>query len=91
MTLSITSFNSTTGRVNVSLSNGNMELLLSGMFPGSLQQSVYQARCVRVTQPGGVSGRARAACCKLVTSCCIDPLVTVLPVYFTVQSINIWA
>lgn len=32
MTLSITSFNSTTGRVNVSLSNGNMELLLSGMF-----------------------------------------------------------
>lgn len=34
MTLSITSFNSTTGRVNVSLSNGNMELLLSGMFPG---------------------------------------------------------
>lgn len=36
MTLSITSFNSTTGRVNVSLSNGNMELLLSGMFGGSL-------------------------------------------------------
>lgn len=34
MTLSITSFNSTTGRVNVSLSNGNMELLLSGTFPG---------------------------------------------------------
>uniref|UniRef100_A0AAQ4P1M7 CUB and Sushi multiple domains 3a n=1 Tax=Gasterosteus aculeatus aculeatus TaxID=481459 RepID=A0AAQ4P1M7_GASAC len=32
MTLGITSFNSTTGRVNVSLSNGNMELLLSGMF-----------------------------------------------------------
>lgn len=32
MTLSITSFNSTTGRVNVSLSNGNMELLLSGTF-----------------------------------------------------------
>lgn len=31
MTLSITSFNSTTGRVNVTLSNGNMELLLSGM------------------------------------------------------------
>lgn len=30
MTLSITSFNSTTGRVNVSLSNGNMDLLLSG-------------------------------------------------------------
>ncbi|XP_034056770.1 CUB and sushi domain-containing protein 3-like isoform X4 [Gymnodraco acuticeps] len=32
MTLSITSFNSTTGRVNVSLSNGNMELLLSGVY-----------------------------------------------------------
>lgn len=32
MTLSITSFNSTTGRVNVSLSNSNMNLLLSGMF-----------------------------------------------------------
>lgn len=32
MTLSITSFNTTTGRVNVSLSNGNMELLLSGTF-----------------------------------------------------------
>uniref|UniRef100_A0A8C2WGD8 CUB and Sushi multiple domains 3 n=1 Tax=Cyclopterus lumpus TaxID=8103 RepID=A0A8C2WGD8_CYCLU len=31
MTLSITSFNSTTGRVNVSLSNSNMELLLSGI------------------------------------------------------------
>uniref|UniRef100_A0AAX7UFR4 CUB and Sushi multiple domains 3a n=1 Tax=Astatotilapia calliptera TaxID=8154 RepID=A0AAX7UFR4_ASTCA len=33
ITLSITSFNSTTGRVNVTLSNGNMELLLSGMLP----------------------------------------------------------
>uniref|UniRef100_A0A669CHK6 CUB and Sushi multiple domains 3 n=1 Tax=Oreochromis niloticus TaxID=8128 RepID=A0A669CHK6_ORENI len=32
ITLSITSFNSTTGRVNVTLSNGNMELLLSGML-----------------------------------------------------------
>uniref|UniRef100_A0A3B3YU70 CUB and Sushi multiple domains 3a n=1 Tax=Poecilia mexicana TaxID=48701 RepID=A0A3B3YU70_9TELE len=32
MTLSITSFNSTTGRVNVTLSNGNLELLLSGML-----------------------------------------------------------
>uniref|UniRef100_A0A671WK77 CUB and Sushi multiple domains 3 n=1 Tax=Sparus aurata TaxID=8175 RepID=A0A671WK77_SPAAU len=32
MTLSITSFNSTTGRVNVSLSNSNMDLLLSGRF-----------------------------------------------------------
>uniref|UniRef100_A0A8C7ZCR0 CUB and Sushi multiple domains 3b n=1 Tax=Oryzias sinensis TaxID=183150 RepID=A0A8C7ZCR0_9TELE len=32
MTLSITSFNSTTGRVNVTLSNGNMELLLSGIL-----------------------------------------------------------
>uniref|UniRef100_A0A674ETW4 CUB and Sushi multiple domains 3 n=1 Tax=Salmo trutta TaxID=8032 RepID=A0A674ETW4_SALTR len=30
MTLSITSFNATTGRVNVSLTNSNMELLLSG-------------------------------------------------------------
>uniref|UniRef100_A0A8C7D526 CUB and Sushi multiple domains 3 n=1 Tax=Oncorhynchus kisutch TaxID=8019 RepID=A0A8C7D526_ONCKI len=30
MTLSITSFNSTTGRVNVTLTNSNMELLLSG-------------------------------------------------------------
>ena len=30
MTLAITSFNSTTGRVNVTLSNGNLELLLSG-------------------------------------------------------------
>lgn len=40
MTLSITSFNSTTGRVNVSLSNGNMELLLSGMFGGQSQQLV---------------------------------------------------
>ncbi|XP_029701072.1 CUB and sushi domain-containing protein 3 isoform X7 [Takifugu rubripes] len=35
MTLSITSFNSTTGRVNVSLSNGNMELLLSGVYKAS--------------------------------------------------------
>lgn len=32
MTLSITSFNATTGRVNVSLSNSNMDLLLSGTF-----------------------------------------------------------
>lgn len=32
MTLSITNFNSTTGRVNVSLSNSNMDLLLSGRF-----------------------------------------------------------
>uniref|UniRef100_A0A671WNK8 CUB and Sushi multiple domains 3 n=1 Tax=Sparus aurata TaxID=8175 RepID=A0A671WNK8_SPAAU len=32
MTLSITSFNSTTGRVNVSLSNSNMDLLLSGVY-----------------------------------------------------------
>uniref|UniRef100_A0A8C7ZCP2 CUB and Sushi multiple domains 3b n=1 Tax=Oryzias sinensis TaxID=183150 RepID=A0A8C7ZCP2_9TELE len=35
MTLSITSFNSTTGRVNVTLSNGNMELLLSGVYKAS--------------------------------------------------------
>uniref|UniRef100_A0A3Q3J783 CUB and Sushi multiple domains 3a n=1 Tax=Monopterus albus TaxID=43700 RepID=A0A3Q3J783_MONAL len=35
MTLSITSFNSTTGRVNVTLSNGNMELLLSGIVSSS--------------------------------------------------------
>nr|XP_020453374.1 CUB and sushi domain-containing protein 3-like [Monopterus albus] len=35
MTLSITSFNSTTGRVNVTLSNGNMELLLSGLYKAS--------------------------------------------------------
>ncbi|MEQ2287972.1 CUB and sushi domain-containing protein 3 [Ameca splendens] len=32
MTLSITSFNSTTGRVNVTLSNSNLELLLSGVY-----------------------------------------------------------
>uniref|UniRef100_A0AAZ3NYA2 CUB and Sushi multiple domains 3a n=1 Tax=Oncorhynchus tshawytscha TaxID=74940 RepID=A0AAZ3NYA2_ONCTS len=32
MTLSITSFNTTTGRVNVSLTNSNMELLLSGVY-----------------------------------------------------------
>lgn len=44
MTLSITSFNSTTGRVNVSLSNGNMELLLSGMLGGQSQQLVYTSR-----------------------------------------------
>uniref|UniRef100_A0AAX7UC68 CUB and Sushi multiple domains 3a n=1 Tax=Astatotilapia calliptera TaxID=8154 RepID=A0AAX7UC68_ASTCA len=50
ITLSITSFNSTTGRVNVTLSNGNMELLLSGMlqpdgssyvFQGSIQGKDY--------------------------------------------------
>uniref|UniRef100_A0A665TZ64 CUB and Sushi multiple domains 3a n=1 Tax=Echeneis naucrates TaxID=173247 RepID=A0A665TZ64_ECHNA len=47
MTLSITSFNSTTGRVNVTLSNGNMELLLSGMahcnslFPHTPDGSSY--------------------------------------------------
>ncbi|KAM9738006.1 CUB and sushi domain-containing protein 3 isoform 2-T2 [Menidia menidia] len=35
MTLSITSFNSTTGRVNVTLSNSNMELLLSGVYKAS--------------------------------------------------------
>ncbi|KAM8884121.1 CUB and sushi domain-containing protein 3-like isoform 1-T1 [Synchiropus picturatus] len=35
MTLSITSFNATTGRVNVTLSNGNMELLLSGVYKTS--------------------------------------------------------
>ncbi|XP_055013071.1 CUB and sushi domain-containing protein 3 [Boleophthalmus pectinirostris] len=35
MTLSITSFNSSTGRVNVTLSNGNMELLLSGVYKAS--------------------------------------------------------
>ncbi|XP_017163010.1 CUB and sushi domain-containing protein 3-like isoform X2 [Poecilia reticulata] len=35
MTLSITSFNSTTGRVNVTLSNGNLELLLSGVYKAS--------------------------------------------------------
>uniref|UniRef100_I3J3P2 CUB and Sushi multiple domains 3 n=1 Tax=Oreochromis niloticus TaxID=8128 RepID=I3J3P2_ORENI len=35
ITLSITSFNSTTGRVNVTLSNGNMELLLSGVYKAS--------------------------------------------------------
>uniref|UniRef100_A0A3Q3X6W8 Uncharacterized protein n=1 Tax=Mola mola TaxID=94237 RepID=A0A3Q3X6W8_MOLML len=35
MTLSITSFNSTTGRVNVSLSNSNMDLLLSGLYKAS--------------------------------------------------------
>ncbi|KAM6972968.1 CUB and sushi domain-containing protein 3-like [Aplochiton taeniatus] len=32
MTLSITSFNSSSGRVNVTLSNSNMELLLSGVY-----------------------------------------------------------
>uniref|UniRef100_A0A674EVE2 CUB and Sushi multiple domains 3 n=1 Tax=Salmo trutta TaxID=8032 RepID=A0A674EVE2_SALTR len=32
MTLSITSFNATTGRVNVTLTNSNMELLLSGVY-----------------------------------------------------------
>lgn len=32
MTLSITSFNTTTGRVNVTLTSSNMELLLSGWF-----------------------------------------------------------
>lgn len=48
MTLSITSFNSTTGRVNVSLSNGNMELLLSGMFPGDNPSSLYIKRSVYV-------------------------------------------
>lgn len=32
MTLSITSFNKTTGRVNVTLTSSNMELLLSGWF-----------------------------------------------------------
>lgn len=61
MTLSITSFNSTTGRVNVSLSNGNMELLLSGMFGGQSQQSVYTSRmdllaaALPVTRPGSSS------------------------------------
>uniref|UniRef100_A0A8C1SNY0 CUB and Sushi multiple domains 3a n=1 Tax=Cyprinus carpio TaxID=7962 RepID=A0A8C1SNY0_CYPCA len=32
MTLSITSFNTTTGRVNVTLTSSNMELLLSGVY-----------------------------------------------------------
>ncbi|MBN3314648.1 CSMD3 protein, partial [Atractosteus spatula] len=32
MTLSITSFNTTTGRVNATLTNSNMELLLSGIY-----------------------------------------------------------
>lgn len=41
MTLSITSFNSTTGRVNVSLSNGNMDLLLSGKFWIIIASPVY--------------------------------------------------
>ncbi|XP_061670636.1 CUB and sushi domain-containing protein 3 isoform X2 [Syngnathoides biaculeatus] len=35
MTLSITSFNASTGRVNVTLSNGHMELLLSGLYKTS--------------------------------------------------------
>lgn len=48
MTLSITSFNSTTGRVNVSLSNGNMELLLSGMFPGIIPAVCISSASVHV-------------------------------------------
>lgn len=36
MTLSITSFNTTTGRVNVTLTSSNMELLLSGWFAARL-------------------------------------------------------
>lgn len=31
MTLTVTSFNATSGRVNATLTNSNMELLLSGM------------------------------------------------------------
>lgn len=31
MTLTVTSFNASTGRVNATLSNSNMELLLSGI------------------------------------------------------------
>ncbi|XP_070403824.1 CUB and sushi domain-containing protein 3-like [Nothobranchius furzeri] len=49
MTLSITSFNSTTGRVNVSLSNGNLELLLSGVYKTSearLMLLMYQVNYV---------------------------------------------
>ncbi|XP_037548906.1 CUB and sushi domain-containing protein 3 [Nematolebias whitei] len=49
MTLSITSFNSTTGRVNVTLSNGNLELLLSGVYKASearLMLLMYQVNYV---------------------------------------------
>lgn len=73
MTLSITSFNSTTGRVNVSLSNGNMELLLSGtFFPFVLTPTPRRPQdddddnltvtvCVRVC--GSVEGHGGAAGC----------------------------
>uniref|UniRef100_A0AAY4CTK9 CUB and Sushi multiple domains 3a n=1 Tax=Denticeps clupeoides TaxID=299321 RepID=A0AAY4CTK9_9TELE len=47
MTLSITSFNTTTGRVNVTLTNSNMELLLSGVYKSQearLMLFMYHAR-----------------------------------------------
>ncbi|XP_061076047.1 LOW QUALITY PROTEIN: CUB and sushi domain-containing protein 3-like [Conger conger] len=46
MTLSVTSFNTTTGRVNVTLTNSHMELLLSGVYKSQearLMLFVYHA------------------------------------------------
>ncbi|XP_062302107.1 CUB and sushi domain-containing protein 3-like [Osmerus eperlanus] len=57
MTLSITSFNASSGRVNVTLSNANMELLLSGVYKSQearLLLLMYEVRESSQSAPGKV-------------------------------------
>uniref|UniRef100_A0AAR2JXJ0 CUB and Sushi multiple domains 3a n=1 Tax=Pygocentrus nattereri TaxID=42514 RepID=A0AAR2JXJ0_PYGNA len=51
MTLSITSFNTTTGRVNVTLTSSNMELLLSGVYKSQEARLMLLMYDVKASSP----------------------------------------
>uniref|UniRef100_A0A673LGJ5 CUB and sushi domain-containing protein 3-like n=1 Tax=Sinocyclocheilus rhinocerous TaxID=307959 RepID=A0A673LGJ5_9TELE len=55
MTLSITSFNTTTGRVNVTLTSSNMELLLSGVYKSQEARLMLLVYHVKHTTPTTLS------------------------------------
>uniref|UniRef100_A0A8C1SG25 CUB and Sushi multiple domains 3 n=1 Tax=Cyprinus carpio TaxID=7962 RepID=A0A8C1SG25_CYPCA len=55
MTLSITSFNTTTGRVNVTLMSSNMELLLSGVYKSQEARLMLLVYHVKASSPTTLS------------------------------------
>ncbi|KAG8524073.1 CUB and sushi domain-containing protein 3 [Galemys pyrenaicus] len=54
MTLTVTSFNASTGRVNATLSNSNMELLLSGVYKSQEARLMLHIYLIKVPAHGPV-------------------------------------
>uniref|UniRef100_A0A8C9X3Z4 CUB and Sushi multiple domains 3 n=1 Tax=Sander lucioperca TaxID=283035 RepID=A0A8C9X3Z4_SANLU len=88
MTLSITSFNSTTGRVNVSLSNGNMDLLLSGVYKASEARLLLLMYQVNYANQGTQLKDSALSPAKIIDdSWTMDGFVSIIfECYFIIQS-----